>query len=114
MDDFHRRLCQETGALLSPVGTVWQAVLAEDPEFPLYFQDGEHASPYGDYLVAVTHYRLLSGKPALGLPNIGCDFFDPGSNAIREDPESGNILLDEEKCRRIQRAADRVLAPFPR
>ncbi len=110
MDSFHRRLCAETGALLSPVGTVWQKVLAEEPGFPLYFSDGEHASVYGDYLIALTHYRLLSGKTALGLPNIASDFFDPEKQAIREDPEAGHILLDADKCRQIQEAAERVFA----
>ena len=108
MNEFHDRLCAETGALLSPVGRVWQEALRLDPSLPLYWQDGEHASVYGDYLVAVTHYRLFSGKSALGLPNIGTDFFDPEKKAIREDPESGHVLLDEAKCRTIQQAAENI------
>ncbi len=110
MDRFHRRLCEETGALLSPVGTVWQTLLAEDPDFPLYFADGEHASVYGDYLIALTHYRLLSSRTALGLPNAASDFFDPKTQAIREDPEEGHIHLEEGRCRRIQEAVERVFA----
>ncbi len=110
MDEFHRRLCRETGALLSPVGSAWQALLAKEPDFPLYFADGEHASVYGDYLIALTHYRLLSGRTALGLPNIASDFFDPETQAIREDPEKCHVLLDEELCRRIQEAVEGLFA----
>lgn len=108
MNEFHGRLCAETGALLSPVGRVWQEALRLDPSLPLYWQDGEHASVYGDYLIAVTHYRFFSGRTALGLPSIGTDFFDPEKNAIREDPESGHILLDEAKCQTIRQAAENV------
>ncbi len=110
MDEFHRRLCRETGALLSPVGSAWQALLAKESDFPLYFADGEHASVYGDYLIALTHYRLLSGRTALGLPNIASDFFDPETQAIREDPEKCHVLLDEELCRRIQEAVEGLFA----
>ena len=110
MDEFHRRLCRETGALLSPVGSAWQALLAKAPGFPLYFADGEHASVYGDYLIALTHYRLFSGRTALGLPNIASDFFDPETQAIREDPEKCHVLLDEELCRRIQEAVEGLFA----
>ena len=108
MNDFHRRLCAETGALLSPVGLVWQRVLAGDPEFPLFFADGEHASVYGDYLIAVTHCRLLSGLSVLELPSVGCDFFDAEKRGIREEP--CETALDEEKCRVIRMAAESVFS----
>ena len=108
MNGFHRRLCADTGALLSPVGLVWQRLLAGDGDFPLYFTDGEHASVYGDYLIAVTHCRLLSGRSVLDLPSVGCDFFDPDKQGIRE----GETLtaLEEEKCRVIRLAAEEVFA----
>ena len=108
MNDFHRRLCAETGALLSPVGLVWQRVLSKDPEFPLYFADGEHASVYGDYLIAVTHCRLFSGRSVRELPSVGCDFFDPEKQGVKE----GETLteLEEEKCRVIRLAAEEVFA----
>ncbi len=106
MNDFHRRLCEETGACLSPVGLIWQRVLSKDPEFPLYFADGEHASVYGDYLIAVTHCRLLSGRSVLDLPSVGCDFFDKEKQGIRD----GDTLteLEEEKCRIIRQAAEEI------
>ncbi len=108
MNDFHRRLCAETGALLSPVGLVWQRVLAGDPDFPLYFADGEHASVYGDYLIAVTHCRLLSGRSILALPDVGCSFFDSEKQGIRE--EDTRTELEKEKCRTIRLAAEEVFA----
>ena len=108
MNEFHRRLCAETGALLSPVGLVWQRLLAREADFPLYFADGEHASVYGDYLIAVTHCRLLSGRSVLDLPNVGCDFFDPEKQGIREGETLR--LLDGEICRKIRLAAEEVFA----
>ena len=108
MNDFHRRLCRETGALLSPVGLVWQRLLARDPDFPLYFTDGEHASVYGDYLIAVTHCRLLSGRSILELPGVGCAFFDPEKQGIREGETETE--LDGEICRAIRLAAEEVFA----
>ncbi len=108
MNAFHEQLCRETGALLSPVGRVWQDLLGQDPEFPLYWQDGEHASVYGDYLIACTHYRLLSGRSCTGLPSAGCDFFDPERKAIREDPASAFRPLDPALCAAIRAAVDRA------
>lgn len=108
MNAFHKELCRETGALLSPVGRVWQDLLRQDPAFPLYWQDGEHASVYGDYLIACTHYRLLSGKSAEGLPSMGCDFSDPEKKAIREDPASPMKPLDPDLCAAIRSAVDRA------
>ena len=77
-------------------------------EFPLYFADGEHASVYGDYLIAVTHCRLLSGRSILELPAVGCDFFDPEKQGIREAETV--TTLDEEKCRIIRLAAEETFA----
>lgn len=108
MNDFHDRLCAETGAELSPVGRVWQEALRRAPDLPLYWQDGEHASVYGDYLIAVTHTRFLSGKSALTLPAVGCDFFNPETKRIREDPVSGDCGLDEAFCRIIRESAEAV------
>ena len=108
MNAFHDRLCAETGALLSPVGRVWQEALRRNPALPLYWQDGQHASVYGDYLIAVTHTRVLSGVSARNLPSIGCDFFDPETKKIREDPISGDCQLEEALCREIREAAEAI------
>ena len=108
MNDFHTRLCLKTGALLSPVGKAWQVLLKTDPDFPLYFEDGEHASVYGDYLIACTHYRLLSGKSCLELPGIGCDFFDHEKKGIREEAGASLRELDPALCAAVRRAAENV------
>lgn len=106
---FHERLCRETGALLSPVGLVWQEVLRTHPEIELYWPDGEHANSYGDYLIACTHYRLLSGRSPLGLPSFGANFFDEENHAMFEDAEKTQLMLDDGFCRAIQEAVDTVL-----
>ena len=106
MNEFHLRLCRETGALLSPVGKAWEGLLAREPEFPLYWEDGEHASVYGDYLVACTHFRLLSGKSCLELPDQGCDFFDAEKKAVREEPALRD--LEPALCAAVRRAVEDV------
>jgi hypothetical protein len=108
MNEFHERLCRETGALLSPVGLVWQSLLRKDPDFPLYWEDGEHASVYGDYLIACTHFRLLSGRSCLSLPSRGCDFFDHEKKALKEDPSAPMADLDPALCAAIQEAVEDV------
>ena len=106
MNFFHEQLCADTGSLLSPVGKVWAGLLAKDREFPLFWADEEHASLYGDYLIACTHYRLLSGRSCLGLPAVGCDFFDRETKSVRNTPKACEVALDAELCRRIQLAVE--------
>ena len=75
----------------------------------LYWPDGEHANSYGDYLIACTHYRLLSGRSPLGLPAWGANFFDEENHAMFEDAEKTQLMLDADFCRAIQEAVDTVL-----
>ena len=57
-----------------PVGRIWQELL---PEVPLFWQDGEHASPYGDYLVAATLCGVISGESRI-YPPVAHDFIENG------------------------------------
>ncbi len=70
----YEKLATDNGALLSPVGRAWQRLLSEHPEIDLFFRDGEHASPYGDLLIAATHAALVAGPDALRLPDHILDF----------------------------------------
>ena len=111
-----RRIAAETGALLAPVGEIWQALLQQDPDFPLFWQDGEHASPLGDYLIAATLCTLLTGCDSRSLPPLGADFTG-GATAIdfshrprvAEDPEKIRLLLDTAQCRQVTGAIAAVL-----
>jgi len=52
MNEVHREIARETGALAAPVGERWQAYQREHPETEMYAGDGEHASPAGSAFAA--------------------------------------------------------------
>lgn len=59
----YRRLSDQHGALLAPVGEAFEQVRAADPELHrrLYHRDGSHPSPYGTWLAALVFYGALTG-----------------------------------------------------
>ncbi len=54
MSDAYRKLQEETGCELAPVGDRWWAYHREHPEIELYAKDGQHASETGSRLAAAT------------------------------------------------------------
>ena len=65
MNRRYRALSEKTGALLAPIGEVWDAVssdLKDTADADLYFRDGEHASPIGDYLTAMVLTKTITGR----------------------------------------------------
>ncbi len=113
MIDCYTKLAAETDSLLSPVGLVWQKLQATNPEIELYWKDGEHASIYGDYLIAACNYAVVTGKKDLDLPPIGLDFakdLEIGSPLkLLEDPALCDIELDPEKTKIILAAISEEL-----
>ena len=59
---------EQTGVTLSPVGYVFERVEREEKDIDLYFVDGEHASPYGSYVIAACAFNRIFGKSVIGLP----------------------------------------------
>lgn len=95
-------LAKEKGALMAPVGAVWQKVQQEYPDIELYFRDGEHAGPYGDFLIAGVMCRLLTGDLSDEVVGCGFDFLqnDPlvmDPPTVIEDKERIPVELDKEK-----------------
>ena len=58
----YRTLAEKYHACLAPMAEVFEAVRKEHSEIDLYWIDGSHASPYGDYLIAATLALLLTGS----------------------------------------------------
>ena len=105
----YRRLAEEYGTLLAPVGELFERFRGTDIE--LYWQDGEHASPYGSYLAAATLASLLCGKRELGaLTDRGFDFravYDKSTGQLPRAEEElirEEIPLDSKKTARLKAA----------
>ena len=56
----------EMGAMVAPVGAVWQRALEEHPELELWQRDGSHPSSEGTYLAACVFYATLLGTSPEG------------------------------------------------
>ena len=75
MTGFYRALASDTGALLAPVGELFESLRRDHPEIELYWMDGEHASVCGDYLAAACFAALLCPDGEIAkLSNRAIDF----------------------------------------
>lgn len=113
MNETYHEAADEHDSLLAPVGEVWQSMILRHPETELYWKDGEHASPYGDYLIACVLYRVITGNEASGLPDVGIDFLKgleagPDAGFAIEDKSELLESLDPESCRQIRHETDRI------
>lgn len=62
MSQAYRRIQQETGCELAPVGEAWWNYHREHPEEELYAEDGRHASKLGSHLAAETIAQIYLKK----------------------------------------------------
>ncbi|MCR4951435.1 MAG: hypothetical protein K6A40_08955 [Solobacterium sp.] len=104
MINVYTALAEETGAMLAKAGIVWEAVRKEAPQIDLFFKDGEHASPYGDLLIASVLCRTLRRNVQLKAPARLIDFHVHFENEFPEasfgddrfftpDPEAVDTIL---------------------
>ncbi|MBQ9951458.1 MAG: hypothetical protein IJO98_04875 [Clostridia bacterium] len=100
MIDTCEKLAGENDALLAPIGRVWQSVQTERPEIELYHTDGEHAGPYGDFLIAAVFCRMLAGSVSDEVSGTGFSFIggkvDMKKPVVQEDKEKLCVELDRE------------------
>lgn len=101
MIDTCEKLAGEHGALLAPIGRVWQSVQQARADIELYHTDGEHAGPYGDFLIAAVLCRLLTGEISDAVSGMGFSFLggavDMKKPAVKEDRNLIGVELDKEK-----------------
>ncbi len=104
------RSAAETGALLAPVGRVWEKIILTEPDIDLYHTDGSHAGPYGDFLIAAVICRTVCGEVSDAFCGIGHRFIDDNCDTdarfptFIEDRGAVPCELDRDKCRRILKA----------
>ncbi|MBQ1467727.1 MAG: hypothetical protein IIZ27_04550 [Solobacterium sp.] len=115
MIDTLTELAETNNALICPVGIIWQRILQEYPEIDLFWKDGEHAGVYGDFLIAASFCRLLTGKVSPEVSGLGQDFFGDSTfnfelPRILEDPEKVKIDLDKEKTDTILKVIESVFS----
>ena len=75
MTDAYQHFCQTNHCLLAPAGEVFFRMLSGDGPDLLYHEDGNHASPIGSYLAAVTIFYTVTGRKRI--INVE-DMADPG------------------------------------
>lgn len=101
MIDTCEKLASENNALLAPIGSVWQSVQQSRPDIELYHTDGEHAGPYGDFLIAAVFCKLLTGSISDEVSGMGFNFIryaeDGSKLLIQEDNNLLRIELEKEK-----------------
>lgn len=113
MHRFYTALAEETGAMLAPVGKLFAMIRRTNPEIELYWHDGEHASAYGDYLIAAVFASLLcetTDLSALDDQAIDFDLDFEGENGLplaKERASDCIVQLEPEKTAVLRAMAAR-------
>ncbi len=63
----YSKLAQKNSIRAAPVGPIWSVVRAQHPSLDLYHDD-KHQSPLGTYLIGLTFFREISGRPVKDIP----------------------------------------------
>ena len=85
----YAKMAQELGAILAPVGIVWEAVHRIEPHLELYNPDGRHANPVGSFLTACVFYSVLFNTSPEGLPGT---FYHKGKKRVDLDSDQALFL----------------------
>ena len=105
----YRRLCAETGAVLAPVGEVFDFINRNSPDIRLYSPTpgDDHASVTGDYLISLTIASAVTGGTAFsGVSDIALDYRKPDGSLISHAGE-GFVALDPKTAKTIRDAVAR-------
>ncbi len=104
-------IAESTGCTLAPVGFIWDTVLQTHPEIDLFWYDGEHASPEGDYLLAMILFRTVFGRNGFSCPEATLDFtkgasIDFRNPRVTEDPSLTGKPLNPGTISALKEAAE--------
>jgi hypothetical protein len=75
MSDVYRNFCYANGCFFAPVGEVFARLRRTEPVETLYREDGNHATPFGSYVAAVTIFYTVTGRKRIMKVT---EFDDPG------------------------------------
>lgn len=62
MTDIYQSFCRSNGCFFAPVGEVFGRLLQTEDADTLYREDGNHATPFGSYVAAVTIFYTITGR----------------------------------------------------
>ena len=104
MNRRYRAIAEQNGALLAPIGEVWERALQELSKLPyadrydLYYRDGAHASAVGDYLAATVLTKVITGKfpKEVFLPAFDFSLPDDEWLNVKENVEEEILSLPKE------------------
>ncbi len=94
----YKTIAKELGAILVPVGPVWQKVRKQKPDIQLYQSDSAHPSSVGTYLIACVFYKTLFNKSPIGLPSQSYE-----GKAKKDSPRPKMIKLNPKDARFLQK-----------
>ena len=94
MTEVYLNFCRTNDCHFAPVGEVFTRILATQPPESIYREDGNHATPLGTYIAAVTIFYTVTGrKRVINIETIN----DPGVAA--GFPAELCQLIHTEACR---------------
>ena len=106
MYDIYHTLSEQYGVKLTVAGNVFEDVFFNYPEIDMYYEDGEHASPYGSYTIAMAAYAAIFGESVKGLKAESYCTYEPGFKVINDKTKTP-FALDEEKAAKLQELVDK-------
>ena len=109
MYDIYNTLSRENDVKLTVAGQVFEAVFYNHPEINMYWNDGEHASPYGSYTVALAAYAAIFGERVEGMPPNSYETFPVSDEAWAELMEARAAAMKDPDNKVLQ-AKRRALA----
>lgn len=101
----YKKLAEDTGATVVPVGLAWERARELRPDINLYAEDGSHPSPLGSYLTACVFYKVFTGSSIKNLP----------ARLLSKDYTGEKLylnILSEENAAFLQQVAEEVVNLF--
>lgn len=102
INEIYRELSKKAGIGLIPAGAVFERARETEDIPDLYWQDGEHGSPWGSYAVAAAIFSFLSGRSPVGLKNEALSFAKVSSLRAQESWQAISYPLEPDSCRKLQ------------
>ena len=75
MTEVYQSFCRANGCFFAPAGEVFGRMLLTEAVESMYLEDGNHATPFGSYVAAVTIFYTVTGRKRIMKVT---EFKDPG------------------------------------